>query len=67
MYYPFIGTYERSKRRVEADISTFSLWEERKITTREAAKRIAESNCFRLLNDEDFTEVANGLGYFRGE
>lgn len=67
MFYPFVGTYEKRPRKVEADITTFTKWAERKITTQAAAKLIAENNYFRLLNDEDFAKVANGLGYFRGE
>ena len=65
MFYPFNGRFDFHKRRVEADITTFKDWEYGRITARVAAKRLAETNCARLLTDEEFVKLANQLGYRR--
>ena len=61
--YPWLGTYETRCRHVEDDKNTLTAWLANKITTREAARRIAHNNNAPVLTDEAFIQVVGQLGW----
>ena len=65
--YPFVGTWDKYPRKVAKDYETFEEWRDRKISTKEASLRVAHNNYARVLDDDEFIEVAHGLGFFRSD
>ena len=65
--YPWYGTYEKKNRHVENDITTLMAWISNKITTRDAARRIANNNFAPVLRDDAFVEVVGELGWIKDE
>lgn len=65
--YPWYGTYETKAKHVEADITILYAWISNKISTREAARRIAHNNNTRVLTEEAFIKVVGELGWKKDE
>jgi len=65
--YPWYGTYETKAKHVEADITVLKAWISNKISTREAARRIAHNNYTRVLTEDAFIEVVGELGWKKDE
>lgn len=65
--YPWYGTYETKGRHVEYDMTVLMAWISRKITTKEAAKKIAQNNYAPVLKEDAFIEMVGELGWKRDE
>lgn len=65
--YPFKGTLDVGEKIAKRDAITFREWECFRTSTHLAALRIARNNREYVMEDDEFEEVANSLGYIRDE
>ena len=66
--YTPMDTYEERWQKAERDIQVLSMWENKKLSGRDARYALYRNNGWADVPTlSEFKEIANNLGYFRDE